>query len=189
MLRRLYAWVLHWARNPLRHLGLVCSGLLRIFLFPHSAGRAADRPVHCPAAQKALQIRPDLFGRLGARRLCWLSDRLAVHVAVGESIVALYGFTSKGDYIRTLYCATTPGRWVSPALRPFPTRSSPSRPGLSRSISGFSCSPPSSRVRPAFSSLEGLIYLCGPQDPILHRSLFRHPRGWLIVLLVAGFAW
>lgn len=187
MLRRLYAWVLHWAQTPYGTWALFGLAFCESSFFP------LPPDVLLIALCIALPLKSFRYALV-----CSAGSVLGGCVgyligwqfmsSIGESIIALYGLTAKVDYIRSLYRAYDAWAVGIAGFTPIPYKVFTISAGAFKiDFTVFVLASLISRSA-RFFLVGGLIYLCGPRIQVFIDRYFNLLAVALTVLVVAGFA-
>ncbi|MEW5909505.1 MAG: YqaA family protein [Thermodesulfobacteriota bacterium] len=186
MLRRLYDWVLHWAKTPYG------SWALFILAFCESSFFPIPPDVLLIALAVAVPVKS-----LKYAFLCSIGSLLGgcfgyligwqFMVIIGEKIIAFYGLTEKIEYVRELYVRYDAWAVGIAGFTPIPYKIFTISAGAFR-INFFVFFLASMISRSArFFLVGGLIYLFGPKISRFIDKYFDLLAILFVILLIAGF--
>lgn len=187
MLRRLYYWVLHWAKTPYGSWALFVLAFCESSFFPVPPDVlliALSVSIPKKSFKYALICTAgSLIGGCLGYLIGW-----QFMISVGEKIIQLYGLTHKMQYIKDLYIQYDAWAIGIAGFTPIPYKVFTISAGaFDINFTVFLIASAASRAA-RFFLVGGLIYLFGPKIQAFIDKYFNILAIAFVVLLMAGFA-
>ncbi len=187
MLRRLYNWVLHWAKTPYGSWALFVLAFCESSFFPIPPDIlliALSVSIPKKSFKYALICTAgSLIGGCVGYLIGW-----QFMISVGEKIIQLYGLTHKMQYIKDLYMQYDAWAIGIAGFTPIPYKVFTISAGaFDINFTVFLIASAVSRAA-RFFLVGGLIYIFGPKIQAFIDKYFNILAIGFVVLLVAGFA-
>ncbi len=187
MLRRLYYWVLHWAKTPYGSWALFVLAFCESSFFPVPPDIlliALSVSIPKKSFKYALICTAgSLIGGCLGYLIGW-----QFMISVGERIIQLYGLTHKMQYIKDLYMQYDAWAIAIAGFTPIPYKVFTISAGaFDINFTVFLIASAASRAA-RFFLVGGLIYLFGPKIQVFIDKYFNILAIAFVVLLMAGFA-
>ena len=187
MLRRLYNWVLHWAKTPYGSWALFVLAFCESSFFPIPPDIlliALSVSIPKKSFKYALICTAgSLIGGCVGYLIGW-----QFMISVGEKIIQLYGLTHKMQYIKDLYMQYDAWAIGIAGFTPIPYKVFTISAGaFDINFTVFLIASAASRAA-RFFLVGGLIYIFGPKIQAFIDKYFNILAIGFVVLLVAGFA-
>lgn len=186
MLRRLYDWVLHWAKTPYATWALFVLAFCESSFFPVPPDVLLIA-LSVALPQKALRYAlvcsgGSLLGGCFGYLIGW-----QFMTTVGDGIIRFYGLVQKYEYIQALYTQYDAWAVGIAGFTPIPYKVFTITAGAFRInfVVFFVASAISRSAR--FFALGGLIYLCGPRIQSFIERYFNALAIAFVILLILGF--
>ena len=187
MLRRLYDWILHWAKTPYGSWALFVLAFCESSFFPVPPDIlliALSVSIPKKSFKYALICTAgSLMGGCLGYLIGW-----QFMISVGEKIIQLYGLTHKMQYIKDLYIQYDAWAIGIAGFTPIPYKVFTISAGaFDINFTVFLIASAASRAT-RFFLVGGLIYIFGPKIQAFIDKYFNILAIAFVVLLVAGFA-
>ena len=187
MLRRLYDWILHWAKTPYGSWALFVLAFCESSFFPVPPDIlliALSVSIPKKSFKYALICTAgSLMGGCLGYLIGW-----QFMISVGEKIIQLYGLTHKMQYIKDLYMQYDAWAIGIAGFTPIPYKVFTISAGaFDINFTVFLIASAVSRAA-RFFLVGGLIYIFGPKIQAFIDKYFNILAIAFVVLLVAGFA-
>jgi len=187
MLRRLYDWILHWAKTPYGSWALFVLAFCESSFFPVPPDIlliALSVSIPKKSFKYALICTAgSLIGGCLGYLIGW-----QFMISVGEKIIQLYGLTHKMQYIKDLYIQYDAWAIGIAGFTPIPYKVFTISAGaFDINFTVFLIASSASRAA-RFFLVGGLIYIFGPKIQAFIDKYFNILAIAFVVLLVAGFA-
>ncbi|MDL1963830.1 MAG: VTT domain-containing protein [Deltaproteobacteria bacterium] len=187
MLRRLYDWILHWAKTPYGSWALFVLAFCESSFFPVPPDIlliALSVSIPKKSFKYALICTAgSLMGGCLGYLIGW-----QFMISVGEKIIQLYGLTHKMQYIKDLYIQYDAWAIGIAGFTPIPYKVFTISAGaFDINFTVFLIASAASRAA-RFFLVGGLIYIFGPKIQAFIDKYFNILAIAFVVLLVAGFA-